>query len=118
MGRAHLPPATSRDEVTVPKRSIAYVRIAHMRFEHCREYFGLGIDLPRLSWVVEDAAPGWRQAAHEVQARAPGGQLSSETGRIESEVWVLAPWPFAPLRSRDRLEVRVRAWGVDGEPSE
>ncbi len=92
--------------------------IVDLRFEHRREALGIGVDRPRLSWEVADAAQGWQQAAYEVHAWALGGEVCGETGRIESEDSVLAPWPFAPLRSRERLEVRVRAWGMDGEPSE
>lgn len=89
-------------------------RVVGVRFEHRREALGLGVERPRLSWTIEADQPGWQQAAYEVQAWAPGGQLIAETGRTESEDSVLIPWPFAPLHSRDRLEVRVRVWGVDG----
>ena len=94
------------------------MNIIGVRFEHRRETLGLGVARPRLSWIVETATPGWRQAGYEIEAYDPDGQLRDQTGRVNSDRSVLAPWPFAPLASRERLAVRVRAWGDDGQPSE
>ena len=91
--------------------------VAEVRFEHRRETLGFGTAEPRLSWIVEAAASGWRQAAYEIEALAPDGQLRGRTGRVESDQSVLVPWPFPPLASRERVSVRVRAWGSDGEAS-
>jgi alpha-L-rhamnosidase len=79
--------------------------------EHLQDALGIGVPVPRLSWRVRSARPGWRQTAYEVQARG-------QTLRVESDESVLVPWPFAPLRSRERVDVRVRARGDDGSWSE
>jgi alpha-L-rhamnosidase len=63
------------------------------------------------------AAAGWRQAGYELEAYGPDGRLRDRTDRVASGELVLVAWPFAPLASRERLAVRVRAWGADGRPS-
>ncbi len=73
------------------------VKIAEVRFEHRLETLGFGTPEPRLSWIVESAASGWRQVAYEIEALGADGQVRGQTGRIESDESVLVPWPFAPL---------------------
>ena len=93
------------------------VTIAGLRFEHRRDLLGLGTALPRLSWTVETAASGWRQAAYAIESYGQDGRRREQTGRIESDQSVLIPWPFASLSSREQLTCRVRVWGIDGRPS-
>src|SRR5216683_5863099 len=95
----------------------AGVKIGGVRIEQRPETLGLGTAEPRLSWIVETTASGWRQVAYEIEALEDDGQVRDHTGRIESDESVLVPWPFAPLRSRERLVARVRAWGSHGEAS-
>jgi alpha-L-rhamnosidase len=99
--------STTGDETTVEA----------VRFEHHREAFGIGEARPRLSWTVSTTAGGWRQGAYEAEAYGADGQLRGSTGRVESGESVLAPWPFEPLSSRERVAVRVRVWDADGRPS-
>lgn len=87
--------------------------IADLRFEHRRQNLGLGLARPRISWIVETAIPNWRQAAYEIEAYDADGRRHT-TGRVESDQSVLTPWPFAPLVSRQQLELRVRAWESSG----
>jgi alpha-L-rhamnosidase len=91
--------------------------IAGIRFEHRPDALGLGTATPRLSWIVQTSAAGWRQAGYELEAYGSDGELRHQTGRVDSDQSVLAPWPFAPLESRQRLAVRVRVWGSDGRVS-
>src|SRR5437667_2606951 len=92
------------------------VTVAEVRFEHHRDSFGIGEAQPRLSWIVDTTTVGWRQTSYEIEAYKSEGQLRDRTGLIESDQSVLVPWPFAPLSSRERLSVRVRVWGIDGQP--
>ncbi|WP_129669747.1 glycoside hydrolase family 78 protein [Phytoactinopolyspora endophytica] len=64
-------------------------------------------------------APGWRQAAYEIQMQwALDSHQPWSSGRIESDESVLVPWPATSLESRERRHVRVRVWGVSGaDPS-
>jgi alpha-L-rhamnosidase len=89
----------------------ADVRVRALRFEHLREPFGIGERRPRLSWKVATEAPGWRQAAYEVEV---GGADPWTSGRVESDESVLVSWGAPALRSRERRSVRVRVWGADG----
>jgi alpha-L-rhamnosidase len=92
--------------------------IANLRFEHRADALGIGAARPRLSWIVESAAPGWQQAAYELAATGAGGAPRGHTGRVASDQSVLVAWPFDPLESRERVAVRVRVWGADGSESE
>ena len=91
--------------------------IANVRFEHHRDALGVGEARPRLSWIVATTTAGWHQAGYEIETYGADGQLRGRTTRVQSDQSVLVPWPFAPLSSRERLMVRVRVWGVDGQPS-
>ncbi len=93
------------------------LHVSPPRFEHHVDALGIGAARPRLSWIVESTMQGWRQAAYALEAYTPAGVLAAESGRLTSAESVLTPWPFAPLTSRQRLLVRVRVWGEDGEAS-
>jgi len=101
-----------------PGEVVSDITISGVRFEHHRDAFGIGETRPRLSWIVATTARGWRQAGYEVEAYRSDGQLYERTGQVESDQSVLVSWPFAPLSSREHLTVRVRVWGLDGQPSE
>ena len=44
----------------------ATTAVTAVRFEHRRvgDGLGIGVAAPRLSWITETDAPGWRQVAH------------------------------------------------------
>jgi len=88
--------------------------IAAVRFEHHRETLGIGEDAPRLSWTLAGDTTGWHQVAYDIEATLADGTARGSTGRVESGDSVLVAWPFAPLASRERVLVRVRAWSDDG----
>src|SRR5262249_18553004 len=94
------------------------LKIVDLHFEHQPDASGIGVSRPRVSWRVESALPAWRQAAYEIEAYDASGQLGHQSGRVASEQSVLVSWPFAALHSRERLTVRLRVWGVDGQASE
>jgi alpha-L-rhamnosidase len=105
--------------------------VADLRIEHLATAsggaIGIGVATPRLSWIVAATSENWRQSAYEVELYcnppdcaaycnpADCVTLRGRTGRVESGESVLVPWPFAPLASRERLLVRVRAWDADGQ---
>ena len=88
--------------------------ITAVRVEHHRDALGIGRPRPRLSWVVHTAAANWWQDGYQIAAFGSDGQSLAQTDRVASDQSVLAPWPFAQLRSRERLQLRVRVWGRDG----
>ena len=93
------------------------VAVKEIRFEHRREPFGIGVAQPRLSWSIESAANGWRQSAYQTELTGIDGRRAERTGWIESCDSVLVAWPFAPLRSRETVLIRVRVRGVEGDVS-
>jgi alpha-L-rhamnosidase len=91
-----------RDEVVAFFRAtFAATAVVGLRAEHLDDAFGIGVAAPRLSWRVESRRPGWIQTAYELQAR-------NVTAQVESDSSVLVAWPFAPLGSRETIDVRVR----------
>jgi alpha-L-rhamnosidase len=86
------------------------IQVTPVRFEHHREALGIGERTPRLSWRIDSAPDGWRQAAYEIE-------VDSARHRAESPESVMVNWPAAPLESRDRRTVRVRVTSAGGETS-
>jgi len=66
---------------------------------------------PRLSWVTEASSPNWTQRWADIES-------NGSVRRIEGRDSVYVPWPFEPLTPRERVSVRVRVCGSDGEISE
>ncbi|MBA8817179.1 alpha-L-rhamnosidase [Microbacterium halimionae] len=88
-------------------------QISRLRAEHRTNAFGLGTATPRLSWWV--AADGGVQAWAEIERTTARGPI---VARIDGDEQVLVTWPFEPLRSRERSEVRVRVGINVGEGRE
>ncbi|QIG39309.1 family 78 glycoside hydrolase catalytic domain [Microbacterium sp. 4R-513] len=83
-------------------------RIATLRAELRDDSSVVAVAEPRLSWTVEDAAPGWIQT----RAEATDG---IETVSLEGRGSVLVAWPFSPLAAGESREVSVRAFSAEGE---
>jgi alpha-L-rhamnosidase len=80
-----------------------------LRFEHRTDdgpVLGLGVAAPRLTWIVTDAPAGYAQDGYEIAIT--GRDRADETAKIDGSQQVLVEWPFAELRSRETLEVRIR----------
>lgn len=93
------------------------VRIARVWAEHHEpDTIGIGEDRPRISWSFAGDDRNWEQICYEVEAKHDDGRLSSVT--IESSQSRLVPWPFRPLSSRERVEVRVRVAGTANSRSD
>ncbi|MFC5910755.1 family 78 glycoside hydrolase catalytic domain [Streptacidiphilus monticola] len=82
-----------------------------MTFEHRRDGLGVGTPTPRLSWTLPVGADG--QDAYEIELDRDGRPQT--TGRVPGARQRLVAWPVEPLRSRERVGVRVRVW-VPGRP--
>lgn len=92
------------------------VSIAALTAEHHHDGFGLFVSRPRLSWRFNGTdAKDWRQASYDLEIIRGG---KSEGYHVDSSESVLVPWPFEPLRSRERVHVKVRANGEDGSQTE
>ncbi|CAK7232439.1 hypothetical protein SEUCBS140593_008260 [Sporothrix eucalyptigena] len=73
---------------------------------------GIGTPSPRLSWrfLLGDAETDndWTQTGYDLEVQRG---TSTEEYHVDSSDSVLVPWPSAPLTSRERASVRVRAHG-------
>jgi alpha-L-rhamnosidase len=89
-------------------------------FEHHADgRLGIGERRPRLSWIVDDAPPQYRQHAARVEVVITSSDDVEEasTHVLEGDEQVLVPWPARPLRSRDRVAVSVQVFdGSDWGP--
>jgi alpha-L-rhamnosidase len=89
-------------------------QMASPRITHVRAEYGgtavVGTAEPRLSWIIE-GADGWLQSAYELRS-------GDEIVTVESAESVFVPWPLAPLTSRERRELQVRARSTDGRTTE
>ncbi|WP_062466581.1 family 78 glycoside hydrolase catalytic domain [Demequina maris] len=79
---------------------------------------GAPLTTPRVSWRVVDAAPGAAQEAAELRLEREG---EVDTVALDGPGQNLIDWPFAPLRSRERTVLAVRArvageWTAWSEP--
>jgi alpha-L-rhamnosidase len=96
------------------------VSITDVRFEHYDAPFTLGVDeaKPRLSWKIQDAHPQFRQSAYEVEVFEETHNSKTFTlhlTKVTSTCSTLVPWPSdKPLRSRQKILVRVRVWDYSG----
>ena len=91
------------------------VEVVDLRVEHRRDALGIGTATPRISWRSKTHLPGWWQSRVEIECA--GSERELEHAVVESDESNLVPWPFRPLRSREKVELRVRVEGIDGSAS-
>lgn len=92
------------------------VSLSAPTFEHHRENLGIGEPSPRISWrfTSDGDTKNWTQESYEIEIyRSANSQ--PETFKVQSDDSVLVPWPSAPLKSRERARLRVRATGKDSQ---
>jgi alpha-L-rhamnosidase len=99
------------DPLTSPSPT---TRVVRTTAEYATDRTTVATPRPRLGWVVESPADGWRQAAAEVERTTSAG---ASTVRLEGPDSVLVDWPFEPLAAGDEVSVRVRVTGEDGVTS-
>ncbi len=85
--------------------------VAALRVEHVTDGV-VGVPAPRLSWQVTSDHPGWVQSGYQVRVRRAGAW--HEAPPVATSDQVLVAWPFAPLASREVVQVAVRVTGPDG----
>ncbi|MDF2731626.1 MAG: Bacterial alpha-L-rhamnosidase [Desertimonas sp.] len=91
------------------------VTVTQPRVEHRADPLGIGIAVPRLSWIVESDDSTFEQRAYEVICQDPDDPDAEQRRTVQSNESVLVPWPFEPLSSRARRRVSVRVAGSDGQ---
>ncbi|WP_081680672.1 glycoside hydrolase family 78 protein [Cellulomonas sp. URHD0024] len=90
--------------------------VAAVRVEHLERAIGISEAEPRLSWILRGARRGPGAIAYELEIARDSD--ATRVMRIEGPDSVLVRWPAAPLQSRERATVRVRAlFGDDAHSS-
>ena len=88
--------------------SLPAARVTAVRVGRRRDGAFAASPAPRVSWVVESDAPGWRQAAAEL--RLDGGGVV----RLDGDESHVVDWPFAPMPPHARCTLEVRVTGESG----
>ncbi|MET0788698.1 MAG: family 78 glycoside hydrolase catalytic domain [Cellulomonas sp.] len=94
----------------------AAIVVAAPTVEHHVHALGIGEARPRISWRLDRAPDGWRTTEYELRV-AGQGLPGLSSGWVRAASQSLADWPFAALRSRERVAVSVRVRGADGRES-
>jgi alpha-L-rhamnosidase len=89
-------------------------RVENLRAELRPDALAVAVAAPRLSWQVTGATAGAVQEAARVRVT---GTHRNEQVELPGAEQVLVTWPFAPLRSRERVALTVSVL-VGGEWSE
>lgn len=107
------PPSSDSSSATkeaAATASYAAPTIARFRAEYAGTGGIVGTATPRLSWAI-GGAESWIQESYSLRS-------GDETVEVDSDESLFVPWPFAPLASRERRAVRVRASSSDGRQTE
>ncbi|KAE8159799.1 bacterial alpha-L-rhamnosidase-domain-containing protein [Aspergillus tamarii] len=87
-----------------------------VQFEHYRPPNTLGVQErePRISWRFSNVPRHFRQESYEIQIFDSQHTLLSAVKRT-SQQFNLVPWPSdLPLKSREKVYLRVRVWDGEG----
>jgi alpha-L-rhamnosidase len=92
------------------------IEIERVTFEHHggTENRGIGEKAPRISWRFSGEAKNWTQSAYEIEILRDN---RTQIFGVNSSESVLVPWPTTPLKSREGVALRVRAYrGSEATP--
>ncbi|KAK6903353.1 hypothetical protein L486_08498 [Kwoniella mangroviensis CBS 10435] len=87
--------------------------IDSVTFEQYPSSLGIGIASPRISWKFAAGVRDWYQTEYEIGIRELDNG-TSQTYSVASENSVLVPWPAPPLKSRQRVQLSIRARSSNG----
>jgi alpha-L-rhamnosidase len=82
--------------------------------EHKKNPFGIDIQEPRLSWIVDGTGRNVLQTSYSIQVSTDEKFAKTaviwETGRVQSDRSVLVPYEGSALRSSQKYFWRVKVW--------
>ncbi len=90
------------------------MKATRLRCEYLKDPIGIDITSPRLFWNCES---GIRQSAYQIVANDDEGNLLLDTGKVESSS-MHYQWQGTPVRSRTRVNWKVRLFDENDVPSE
>jgi alpha-L-rhamnosidase len=92
------------------------VSLSHISFEHHREALGIAESQPRISWRFEGNVVNWEQRSYDLEIERNDDGVP-DLYSVNSTDSIYVPWPGEALKSAESAHVRVRAHGLDGQPS-
>ncbi len=101
----------------------ASFRPTDLRCEYLINPINVGAQRPRLSWVDEASARGWRQGGYQIlvartaRALKPGSADLWDSGRVESQESTQIEYGGSALGSRQACYWKVRIWDAEGNVS-
>lgn len=97
--------------------------LTHLRCEYRSEPLGIDVIEPRLSWILESAKRGLRQAAYQIVVASSNELLARDqgdlwdTGKIVSDNTSAIVYAGMPLKTGQPCYWKVRAWDSEGNLS-
>ena len=91
--------------------------------EYLNNPMGIDEPAPRFSWQINDARRGAVQSAYQIVVSTDRNKLLKDqggvwdTGKVQSQRSILAPYEGKTLQSNTRYFWKVRTWDADGKPS-
>ncbi|HWY45117.1 MAG TPA: family 78 glycoside hydrolase catalytic domain [Candidatus Sulfotelmatobacter sp.] len=105
----------------LPASLSAQSKPVHLECESLTTPLGMDANKPVLSWKLQDATPGARQTAYEIQVAFSAEVLASgkpdvwDSGKVESGDSIGATYAGPVLVASKRYFWRVQVWGKDGQ---
>ncbi|KAB8221958.1 bacterial alpha-L-rhamnosidase-domain-containing protein [Aspergillus novoparasiticus] len=90
--------------------------VTNVQFEHYHPPNTLGVQerKPRISWGFKNVPRHFRQEGYEIEIFDSEHTILSTVKRTSQQSYV-APWPSdQPLKSRQKISLRVRVWDGEG----
>ena len=90
------------------------MQIVDLRCEYAANPIGINAQRPRLSWKLASERRGSRQTAYQILVTM-SDMLVWDSGRVESDQSIHIPYGGPPLKSKQRLDWKVRVWNENDE---
>ena len=102
----------------------ASTRVVNLKCEHSKNFTGIDIPNPRLSWNIESEQRNWNQSAYQILVTADSTKLSLnngdiwDSGKITSSTCLYIPYTGRPLSSLQKYWWKVKVWDQNGIESD
>lgn len=93
------------------------VSISKITFEHHHFPLGIAECKPRISWRFAGDASDWQQSSYDLEVERGPDFSQCRAFNYTSSQSLLVDWPDAPLSEAEAARIRVRAHGLNGQPS-
>ncbi len=96
--------------------------VRNLKVEHLTNPLGLDAEMPRFSWIYENASRGAVQSAYRIVVAKDPGNLENGTGshwdsgKVMSSKTLNIEYGGEPLESGEKYYWKVRVWDRDGNP--